>query len=48
MGILEAAIFDVEYGRWQDEHYRLMYELRAALQQHQPEGGERERSARSL
>lgn len=22
MGILEAAMFDVEYGRWQDEHYR--------------------------
>ncbi|XP_066394563.1 bZIP transcription factor TGA10-like isoform X2 [Miscanthus floridulus] len=34
----EAAIFDVEYGRWQEEHYRLMYELRAALQQHLPEG----------
>jgi transcription factor TGA len=38
MGILEAAMFDVEYGRWQEEHYRLMYELRAALQQHLPEG----------
>ncbi|PWZ14054.1 bZIP transcription factor TGA10 [Zea mays] len=34
----EAAMFDVEYGRWQEEHYRLMYELRAALQQHLPEG----------
>jgi transcription factor TGA len=31
-------MFDVEYGRWQEEHYRLMYELRAALQQHLPEG----------
>ncbi|KAL6656250.1 hypothetical protein ACP70R_007076 [Stipagrostis hirtigluma subsp. patula] len=34
----EAAMFDVEYGRWQEEHYRLMYELRAALQQQLPEG----------
>ncbi|XP_062199990.1 transcription factor TGA2-like [Phragmites australis] len=34
----EAAMFDVEYGRWQEEHYRLMYELRAALQQHLPDG----------
>jgi transcription factor TGA len=31
-------MFDVEYGRWQEEHYRLMYELRAAVQQHLPEG----------
>ncbi|XP_052166664.1 transcription factor TGA2-like isoform X2 [Oryza glaberrima] len=34
----EAAMFDVEYGRWQEEHHRLMYELRAALQQQLPEG----------
>jgi len=34
----EAAMFDVEYGRWQEEHSRLMYELRAALQQQLPEG----------
>uniref|UniRef100_A0A453L4T8 DOG1 domain-containing protein n=1 Tax=Aegilops tauschii subsp. strangulata TaxID=200361 RepID=A0A453L4T8_AEGTS len=34
----EAAMFDVEYARWQEEHNRLMYELRAALQQHLPEG----------
>lgn len=34
----EAAMFDVEYGRWQEEHYRVMYELRAALQQQLPEG----------
>ena len=31
-------MFDVEYGRWQEEHSRLMYELRAALQQQLPEG----------
>ncbi|KAI4989772.1 hypothetical protein ZWY2020_038135, partial [Hordeum vulgare] len=34
----QAAMFDVEYARWQEEHNRLMYELRAALQQHLPEG----------
>ncbi|KAG7017571.1 bZIP transcription factor TGA10, partial [Cucurbita argyrosperma subsp. argyrosperma] len=30
----EAAVFDIEYGRWQEEHHRLMCELRAAVQEH--------------
>lgn len=30
----EAAMFDVEYGRWLEEHHRLVCELRAALDEH--------------
>ncbi|XP_022934273.1 bZIP transcription factor TGA10 isoform X2 [Cucurbita moschata] len=30
----EAAVFDIEYGRWQEEHHRLMCELQAAVQEH--------------
>lgn len=30
----EAAMFDVEYGRWLEEHHRLVCELRAAVQEH--------------
>ncbi|OIV95426.1 hypothetical protein TanjilG_06888 [Lupinus angustifolius] len=33
----EAAMFDVEYARWQEEHHRLVCELRAAVQEHVPE-----------
>ncbi|KAB2097987.1 hypothetical protein ES319_A01G207100v1 [Gossypium barbadense] len=33
----EAAMFDMEYGRWVEEHHRLMCELRAAVQEHLPE-----------
>ncbi|KAK7259484.1 hypothetical protein RIF29_25092 [Crotalaria pallida] len=33
----EAAMFDVEYARWQEEHHRLVCELRAAVQEHLPE-----------
>ncbi|KAI4371256.1 hypothetical protein MLD38_019517 [Melastoma candidum] len=33
----DAAIFDMEYVRWQEEHHRLMCELRAAVQEHLPE-----------
>ncbi|KAL1121360.1 hypothetical protein V6Z11_D01G227400 [Gossypium hirsutum] len=33
----EAAVFDMEYGRWVEEHHRLMCELRAAVQEHLPE-----------
>ncbi|XP_008443081.2 bZIP transcription factor TGA10 isoform X2 [Cucumis melo] len=33
----DAAVFDIEYGRWQEEHHRLMCELRAAVQEHLPE-----------
>ncbi|XP_062199683.1 transcription factor TGAL7-like isoform X2 [Phragmites australis] len=29
-----AAIFDMEYGRWVEEHSKLMYQLRAALNEH--------------
>ncbi|ONK68538.1 uncharacterized protein A4U43_C05F12980 [Asparagus officinalis] len=29
-----AAVFDMEYGRWLEEHHRLMCELRAAVQEH--------------
>ncbi|XP_042381531.1 bZIP transcription factor TGA10-like isoform X1 [Zingiber officinale] len=32
-----AAMFDMEYGRWLEEHHRLMMELRAAVQEHPPE-----------
>ncbi|XP_027366007.1 bZIP transcription factor TGA10-like [Abrus precatorius] len=30
----EAAMFDVEYSRWLEEHHRLVCELRAAVQEH--------------
>ncbi|XP_028183068.1 bZIP transcription factor TGA10-like isoform X3 [Glycine soja] len=30
----EAAMFDVEYARWLEEHHRIVCELRAALQEH--------------
>ncbi|CAK8543323.1 unnamed protein product [Lathyrus sativus] len=30
----EAAMFDVEYARWLEEHHRLVCELRAAVQEH--------------
>ncbi|XP_057721382.1 bZIP transcription factor TGA10-like isoform X2 [Arachis stenosperma] len=33
----EAAMFDVEYARWLEEHHRLVCELRAAVQEHLPE-----------
>ncbi|KAG7027769.1 bZIP transcription factor TGA10, partial [Cucurbita argyrosperma subsp. argyrosperma] len=33
----DAAVFDIEYRRWQEEHHRLMCELRAAVQEHLPE-----------
>ncbi|KAK8594226.1 hypothetical protein V6N13_126035 [Hibiscus sabdariffa] len=33
----DAAVFDMEYGRWLEEHHRLMCELRAAVQEHLPE-----------
>ncbi|KAJ4978604.1 hypothetical protein NE237_009384 [Protea cynaroides] len=33
----DAAVFDMEYARWQEEHHRLMCELRAAMQELLPE-----------
>ncbi|XP_028808664.1 bZIP transcription factor TGA10-like isoform X2 [Neltuma alba] len=33
----EAAMFDVEYARWLEEHHRIVCELRAAVQEHLPE-----------
>ncbi|XP_077210800.1 bZIP transcription factor TGA10-like isoform X2 [Tasmannia lanceolata] len=30
----DAAVFDMEYARWLEEHHRLMCELRAAVQEH--------------
>ncbi|CAI9097390.1 OLC1v1033798C1 [Oldenlandia corymbosa var. corymbosa] len=33
----DAAVFDMEYGRWLDEHHRMMVDLRNALQDHVPE-----------
>lgn len=33
----EAAMFDVEYARWLEEHHRLVCELRAAVHEHIPE-----------
>ncbi|KAK7336620.1 hypothetical protein VNO77_17166 [Canavalia gladiata] len=33
----EAAMFDVEYSRWVEEHHRVVSELRAAVQEHLPE-----------
>ncbi|KAL5545506.1 hypothetical protein UlMin_005193 [Ulmus minor] len=33
----DAAVFDMEYSRWIEEHHRLMMELRAAVQEHLPD-----------
>ncbi|KDP24594.1 hypothetical protein JCGZ_25510 [Jatropha curcas] len=33
----DAAVFDIEYARWLEEHHRLTCELRAAVQEHLPE-----------
>ncbi|XP_022742664.1 bZIP transcription factor TGA10-like isoform X2 [Durio zibethinus] len=33
----DAAVFDMEYARWLEEHHRLICELRAAVQEHLPE-----------
>ncbi|RZS19328.1 hypothetical protein BHM03_00051706, partial [Ensete ventricosum] len=33
----DAAVFDMEYTRWLEEHHRLMCELRAAVEEQQPE-----------
>lgn len=33
----EAAAFDLEYQRWQEEHHRHILDLRAALQEHLPD-----------
>nr|QEE59948.1 bZIP transcription factor [Betula platyphylla] len=33
----DAAVFDIEYARWLDEHHRVTCELRAAVQEHLPE-----------
>nr|AKK31759.1 bZIP2 [Boehmeria nivea] len=33
----DAAVFDMEYARWLEEHHRIMCELRAAVQEHIPE-----------
>lgn len=32
--VLDAVVFDMEYARWVEEHQRLMFELRAATQEH--------------
>ncbi|CAN6204049.1 unnamed protein product [Urochloa humidicola] len=32
-----AAVFDMEYGRWVEEHSKLMFQLRAALNEHLPD-----------
>lgn len=34
---VDAAVFDMEYTRWLEEHHRLTCELRAAVQEHLPE-----------
>jgi hypothetical protein len=31
---LDAAVFDIEYARWLEEHHRITCELRAAVQEH--------------
>lgn len=31
---VDAAVFDMEYARWLEEHHRLMCELRNAVQEH--------------
>ncbi|KAG8371881.1 hypothetical protein BUALT_Bualt12G0009000 [Buddleja alternifolia] len=33
----DAALFDLEYARWLEEHHRMMMELRNAVQDHLPE-----------
>ncbi|KAI5671523.1 hypothetical protein M9H77_11887 [Catharanthus roseus] len=33
----DAAVFDMEYSRWLEEHHRIMCELRNAVQEHLPE-----------
>lgn len=33
----DAAVFDMEYSRWLEEHHRMMCELRNAVQEHLPE-----------
>ncbi|XP_073004578.1 bZIP transcription factor TGA10-like isoform X2 [Typha latifolia] len=33
----DAAMFDMEYGRWLEEHHKLMCQLRAALEEHLPD-----------
>ncbi|XP_059463048.1 bZIP transcription factor TGA10 isoform X2 [Corylus avellana] len=33
----DAAVFDIEYARWLEEHHRITCELRAAVQEHLPE-----------
>ncbi|WCJ33966.1 bZIP transcription factor family protein [Euphorbia peplus] len=33
----DAAVFDMEYARWVEEHHRITCELRAAVQEHLPE-----------
>ncbi|CAN0879720.1 bZIP transcription factor TGA10 [Linum grandiflorum] len=33
----DAAVFDMEYGRWLEEHHRLTCELKAAVEEHLPE-----------
>ncbi|KAE8701663.1 TGACG-sequence-specific DNA-binding protein TGA-2.1 [Hibiscus syriacus] len=33
----DAAMFDMEYASWREEHHRVMCELRAAVHQHVPE-----------
>ncbi|KAK8914110.1 TGACG-sequence-specific DNA-binding protein TGA-2.1 [Platanthera zijinensis] len=33
----DAAMFDMEFARWLEEHHRIMCELRAAVQEHLPE-----------
>ncbi|XP_060207947.1 bZIP transcription factor TGA10 isoform X1 [Lycium barbarum] len=33
----DAAVFDMEYARWLEEHHRLMCDLRNAVQEHFPE-----------
>ncbi|KAK4759620.1 hypothetical protein SAY87_022751 [Trapa incisa] len=33
----DAAVFDMEYARWLEQHHRLVRELRVAVQEHLPE-----------
>ncbi|XP_042024064.1 bZIP transcription factor TGA10-like [Salvia splendens] len=33
----DAALFDMEYARWLEEHHHLMVELRSAVHEHRPE-----------
>ncbi|XP_059643024.1 bZIP transcription factor TGA10-like [Cornus florida] len=33
----DAAVFDMEFAKWLEEHQRVIYELRAAVQEHLPE-----------